>query len=185
MPYAANGIVSTEPFDGAVAITLTEYQTAITAILDGKHVVVSDGKMEITSTTLSNSGTPLSLDDVKLALIAKVDIEAEIARSRYITVGAGQALTYQSKLAEAKMLKAENPAMDEEFEVTGEYPMLEAEIGVTASTITGVAAVILAANGAWSVIGSQIERSRLQAKAAIRAAQSVADAELAAQVTWA
>ncbi|MFG1454755.1 hypothetical protein V5F44_21295, partial [Xanthobacter sp. V2C-8] len=92
--------------------------------------------------------------------------------------GAGQAMTYQTKAAEAIALAADaspDPAA---------YPLLSAEIGITASDLAGVGAVVRAAYGAWQVIGAGIERARLAGKAAVQAAEDEAEARAAAVVTW-
>ena len=65
---------------------------------------------------------------------AVVDAGAEAERGKYITSGAGQAMTYQQKAAEAKAFtEAETP--DE-----ADYPMLAAEVGITAEIFTGLLA---------------------------------------------
>jgi len=44
---------------------------------------------------------PATLEEVKDALKAKIDEAAELERLKYITPGAGQAMTYQEKVAQA------------------------------------------------------------------------------------
>lgn len=43
MPYAAHDMVSTDPLEDGVEITEQDYQDAITAMMEGKVVVVEDG----------------------------------------------------------------------------------------------------------------------------------------------
>lgn len=121
---------------------------------------------------------PVDLDALKAMLISKIDAEAERARLAHITGGAGQAMTYSQKASEAKACLA-----DAEPDAAA-YPMLAAEIGITAPTLSEVAAVVAAAHAAWTVIGSQIEALRLGAKAAIAAATDAETVQAAANILW-
>ncbi|HSK40923.1 MAG TPA: hypothetical protein VK943_14240, partial [Arenibaculum sp.] len=57
-------------------------------------------------------------------LLARIDVEAEQVRARYITPGAGQAMVYQAKQAEARRYRdAGYPA-----DLAG-YALLDAEVG--------------------------------------------------------
>lgn len=120
----------------------------------------------------------VDLDQVKATLIAQIDADAERARLAHITGGAGQAMSYLQKAAEAKACLA-----DAEPDAAA-YPLLAAEVGITAPTLGEVAAVVAAAHAAWTVIGAQIEALRLGAKAAIAAATDAATAEAAAIIDW-
>lgn len=113
---------------------------------------------------------------VKAGLKSEIDAAAERERLRYITPGAGQAMTYQAKVEEARRFVASGgPPSD--------FPMLTAEIGITAIDLAGVAAVVLAAYQHWLTIGGAIEAARLAAKAAIEAAETPGDAQ-AVSVAW-
>lgn len=121
----------------------------------------------------------VDLDELKVTLKARVDAAAEAERKRYITAGEGQALTYQRKADEAKAcLAASDPQ-------PADYPMLAAEIGITAETLLGVAETVNAAHYAWLAIGAPIERARLGAKVAIDAT-TTADAAYSVfhTLTW-
>lgn len=120
----------------------------------------------------------VDLDQVKADLIAQIDAEAERARLAHITGGAGQAMTYSQKAAEAKAFLA-----DSEPDAAN-YPLLSAEVGITAPTLAGVAAVVAAEHAAWTVTGAQIEALRLGAKAAIAAADDADAVHAAASVLW-
>lgn len=120
----------------------------------------------------------IPLASIKTKLKAMIDDEAETTRLRYITGGAGQAMTYQQKAAEAAACLAEvNPQADD-------YPLLAAEIGITAETLLGVAQVVFEAHQGWRQVGSMIEALRLGAKQAVDAADTVEAAQIAAQVAW-
>lgn len=128
---------------------------------------------------LSPYGIYLSLAPLRVGLKATIDAAAEVERKKYITAGEGQALTYQRKAEEARAcLSASDPQ-------PADYPMLAAEIGITADTLIEVAEVVNAANAAWLVIGAEIEAARLGAKVAIDAASTAEEARAAAEaVAW-
>lgn len=101
---------------------------------------------------------------IKAAAKTQIDEAAELARLKYITPGSGQAMTYQQKAAEAAACIVDEDPQPER------YPLLAAEVGITASTLAGVALVVSQANAQWAVIGAAIEAARLGAKAAVDAA---------------
>lgn len=120
-----------------------------------------------------------TLDQVKDELRAKIDAAAEVERLKYITPGVGQAMTYQRKADEAsRFLAASNPKADD-------FPLLSAEIGVTAETLHGVAEAVSSAFNQWLFIGGQIETVRLKAKAAVEAAETEEAAHaIARNIAW-
>jgi len=120
----------------------------------------------------------VDLDSLKASLKADVDRAAETERLKYITAGAGQAMTYQEKFAELVAYEADsNP-------LKANYPMMSAEIGITGSSLTAVAAAIRGAYDLWKLIGGAIEIARLKAKADIDKASTEPAARTAADVTW-
>ncbi len=112
----------------------------------------------------------LTLDAIKAALKTRVDQAAEAERLKYITLGDGQAMTYQQKVAEAQAYK---DAADPQ---SADYPLLMSEVGITASTLGEVADIVLAAFAQWQLIGAAIEGIRLGAKRDIDAAADEAAA---------
>lgn len=129
-------------------------------------------------TEAADSAPPIDLGAVKSFFLAKIDADAETARLAHITGGAGQAMTYSQKAAEAKACLA-----DAEPDAAT-YPLLAAEVGITAPTLGEVAQVVAAAHAGWTIIGAQIEAARLGAKAAVSAATDAATAEAAALIAW-
>jgi hypothetical protein len=106
-----------------------------------------------------------------------------VERLKYITGSAGQAMTYQQKSDEPKRYIAAN-ASDTPINVP-DYPLLSAEVGITAPTLSEVAAVVNAAFLQWQVIGGAIEAIRLGTKAAIDAAGTIAEGlAIASAVAW-
>lgn len=108
--------------------------------------------------------------DIKSALKEEVDRAAEAERLKFITPGAGQAMTYQQKVDEARAFKAaSNPK-------PADYPVLSSEVGITATTLNEVADIVLAAFAQWQQVGAAIESIRLGSKRGIDAAANEAAA---------
>lgn len=121
----------------------------------------------------------VDLEAVKSTCKAMIDAAAETERLKYITAGAGQAMTYQQKIEEVRAL-----AQDAEPEAAN-YPLLSAEIGITAPTLADVASAVLAAYQQWQVIGAAIERARLAGKAAVAASETAEAAmDVSTSVVW-
>ena len=118
------------------------------------------------------------LDALRAEAMTQVDAEAERLRLTLITPGAGQALVYERKRAEAERM-----AGDAEPQPT-DYPLLAAEVGITASTLAGVGAAVRAMASDWIAAAAAIEAVRLRAKAAIAAATTPPAIRATAQVTW-
>ncbi len=138
-------VVASLFYQGGELIVPDEHSTAVQQLIDGMEV-------------------PTALADLKVQLKTSIDVQAEEARLNYITPGTGQAMTYQQKASEAaRFLAATNP-------VASDYPLLTAEVGITAADIGGVAQVVSAAYAQWQVIGAAIENVRLGTKATIEAA---------------
>lgn len=109
-------------------------------------------------------------DDAKSAYKAAVDAAAERERLKHITGGAGQAMVYQQKVAEAARYVADgSPDM-------ATYPLIAASIGVDGETAVAVAAKWQQMQILWVGIAAKIERARLIAKAQIDAASNDAAA---------
>lgn len=120
------------------------------------------------------------LTGFKGQLCAQLDAHAERLRLGIITPGAGQALEYQeAQVQAAAALKAASSATAEK------YPMLAATVGIDidpetgkpATDVLGVARSVQAARGVWVKMGPAIRTARRKAKAQIRAAASLEDAE--------
>lgn len=118
----------------------------------------------------------VNLVPVRDALLVKIDAEAEAIRTRFITPGAGQAMTYLRKEAEARAYAADP---------TTAVPFLTVEAAATGTTVADLAAEVIAQANAWAVIGPQIEGARLAAKKAVKGATNIADMHQAATVDWA
>lgn len=118
--------------------------------------------------------------DLEAALRQRIDEEAEARRLDFLSPGAGQALAYRAKLAEAEAIAA-GAAPD-----PARHPFVRAEAEALGVDPAARAAEIVAAAGAWSAAGAAIEAARHKARAAVAAARGDAAAmEKAAAVDWA
>jgi hypothetical protein len=94
-----------------------------------------------------------------------LDTGSEGERLKYITPGAGQAMSYREKLEEAvTYLAASSPKADD-------YPLLASEVGITADDLAGA---VKAKFDAWRLLETGINQARLTANAAIFAAKDTA-----------
>jgi hypothetical protein len=107
-----------------------------------------------------------------------VDMQAEGARLAWITPGAGQTAVYLLKREEAMAFAA-----DAEPDLAA-YPLLGAEVGITAPTLGEVAAIVTAMAGAWIAAAAAIEVIRLGAKRAIAEAETIEAVIAAASVSF-
>lgn len=183
MPYAFEGGVCSNPIEGAIEITSEQYATALEGIVSGLAVSISGGfsLIEPAAVEEPNPEDDLVLDQWKIRLSARIDEDAERARLRYITGGSGQAMTYQQKAQEA----AEVLALVGSGEIdASHFPLLSAEVGITAPTLIEVAQVVDYAYQTWRVVGAQIEALRLGGKASVSAASTIPAAKAAAQIQW-
>ena len=128
--------------------------------ITGSNLVVVDGGVVRQFTT-----EPIDLDAVRTSMKDGIDAQAEQERRKYITQGAGQAMTYQAKAAEAIRYHETNGQ--------GDYPFLGEEVGITGDTLASVAATVLTMHHEWQIIGGQIERERLQAKKEVDSATTI------------
>ncbi|MBP2566797.1 hypothetical protein J2766_003394 [Agrobacterium tumefaciens] len=183
MPYAFEGGICTDAREGAIEINDAQYDEALAAILDGKAITTIGG-FQIVDAPIVEDPDPdanLDLDQWKAKLISKIDADAENARLHYITGGAGQAMTYQQKAQEAVAVLA--LIGSGEIDPSG-FPLLAAEIGITAPSLIEVAQVVNAAHQGWRVVGAEIEALRLGGKSAVSAASTIPEAKAAALIQW-
>lgn len=121
----------------------------------------------------------LSIETVRSLACMRIDADAERQRLKYITPGHGQAMVYSEKAAEAVRFAADtSPTL-------GNYPLLMAEVGLTADTIEDVVQTILNRRNLWLWIAAKIERARLQAKKLVNESTSPEDIEaIVAGIIW-
>lgn len=144
------------------------------------HDLVNQAIAEQGEAVMETSGNAVTVAEINLgpvrdALYAKIDADAEAVRLRFITPGAGQAITYLWKTQEAKDFLAD---------ATTPVPILEAEAAALGKSVADLAAEVLAATQQWLVIGTKIEAARRVAKTSVGAATNVAQMHAAATIDW-
>lgn len=122
------------------------------------------------------------LSEIKKQLKQQVDMAAENERLKYITSGVGQSMTYQEKYNQAvdysKKYTAHKQAPDELPEPNeNDYLLLKASLGIDGNTFIEVAETVTYSFAIWQQIGAAIEAKRLETKALIDEAESVAEAK--------
>jgi len=130
---------------------------------------------------------PPTLADVKASAKRAIDAAAETCRLKYITPGAGMAMTYQEKFAQAEAVDAMGDVAANALtaeERIAQFPVLSASVGIEAQTLWDCAQLVLARYAAWALLANQIEALRLAGKAAIDAAGDVEAARAASVITW-
>lgn len=123
----------------------------------------------------------------KSELRKKVDDDAERERLRYITPGAGMAMTYQEKKDQAVAVIAMGEAAANALPNNGaqEFPTLSASVPVEASSLYAAAQVVIARYEAWAAISRGIELARMNGKKSISDASDAAAAQAAYEaITW-
>ena len=121
---------------------------------------------------------PVDVAAVRAGALAGIDAEAEAARLRYITGGAGQAAVYVMKAKQAADYIASGY-------VDPAPALVVAEAAALGLTNRAAADSIAAQADAWLTVAAQIEQIRRKAKADIEAAATAADIEAAAQAAQA
>lgn len=98
---------------------------------------------------------------------AAISLQAEQARLQYVTAGSAKAMAYQEKAREAVAYLAD-PDPD-----PADYPLLGAEVGVTAETLPAVAVVVNGKYQLFRQIEALIGGTEAAAQKAVKEAQSV------------
>lgn len=167
MPWAHNEYIGSKRIAGSIEITDEQYSQALEALGEDKRISIENGVLEFLDPPEPETPPPPpepSIEDYRSMGKAYVDGLAEGARAKYITLGAGQAMTYLQKAQEAKTYLETSDPVDSNF------PLLSAEVGVTGNNVLSVATVVNDAFTQWQQIGGAIEAVRLSAKAAIATA---------------
>lgn len=144
-------------------------------------VVIEDAQVRIVQ-----SNPPA--DQVKAGLRSRVDEDAEQVRLRYITPGAGMAMTYAEKRDQANAVHAMGQAPANaltEAERIAQFPTLAASVGLEAATLWDCAQLVIAKSEAWADLSNVIERTRLLGKKSISDASDAATARAAYEaIAW-
>lgn len=125
---------------------------------------------------------PTRTDDVasaQTAAYAAINAKAETLRGTVMTLGSGQATTYALKLAEAVALLADADPTEEE------YPLIYAEVGITAATASEVAMAVQTAAETVNTFLKSVEKVRMAGKKAVAAATTSTEVATAlAAISW-
>ena len=122
---------------------------------------------------------PIKMDLVRAFYHARIDTEAGVERSKYITDVPGQAQTYQRKEDEARRWSEGDEATHPEL-----YPFMIAEAEMRAVPIAQVRDEIMAQVNALAPLAALIEAKRICAKRAVDAAEDIPGIAEAANVVW-
>lgn len=129
-----------------------------------------------------------ALSALKADLKAQVAVDAESCRLRFITPGAGQAMTYLEKHNQANAVHDMGQSQANsltETEYKSMFPTLAASVGVEAPTLWDAAQLVIARYEAWVTISYSIERARIAGSKAIIDASDAAAAQAAYEaITW-
>nr|RDS95568.1 hypothetical protein DWF04_06045 [Cereibacter sphaeroides f. sp. denitrificans] len=111
------------------------------------------------------------LEQARRAGIECINRAADAVRRRYVTAITGQDMLYLRKEAEARnYIAAVDPDLDD-------YPLIAAEVGITAPTAWQVAQVYLGLSAIWISLAAPLETARLGAIATIETAPDLATIE--------
>lgn len=146
---------------------------------------IADLLIETRPEILSDTYAVLAVPEAGVDLVTlKAHYEKEInlfagqVRTRYISPGEGQGITYLRKETEAKVFVALNPG--EQNQVTeAEYPWIFKEAAKTGDTPLGVANMIVASAAYWVGPGSDIESTRKRGTKQVSEAVDAAAAKAA------
>lgn len=133
------------------------------------------GEWVISQSGLSAQLKPADLNYLIAMATARIDVEAEAARSEVLTIGAGQAMTYMKKELEAQALLA-NPS--------AYAPMLTTEAEALDVPLLDLAAEVAAAAEIWETVGARIEAARRKTKIDLALCQTEAEVEATVDVDW-
>lgn len=129
----------------------------------------------------SRRPVPPTLDAIK----ARLKVQIDNAADRYAPRAA---LRYQEKFAQAEAIDAlGEPAASalSEAEMTAQFPIVAADVGLDAATLWEAAQSVITAYQKWAQLSYQVERARRGGKLAIDAAQTEAAARSAYEaVSW-
>lgn len=133
---------------------------------------------------------PPPLAETQANALRIIDAAAEAARQAYVTPGAGQAMSYREKAAQATACLATYTAGAPP--AAGTYRLLDSEVGIRKNadgTLTSdayqVAAVVDAARQSWITSEAAINAVRVKAKADIKNATTTAEIDtIMAAIVW-
>jgi hypothetical protein len=127
------------------------------------------------------------IEEIKAELTRRLDEAAETVRLKYITPGAGMAMTYQEKKDQAVAVIAMGDAAANALASHGaaEFPTLSASVPVEAASLYAAAELVMQKYEQFAALSHVIESTRLQGKKAIGDASDAAAARAAYEaIQW-
>ena len=115
----------------------------------------------------------VSIEPMKAEAKASLAAAISAARSAMITTRPGQEMIYLAKEAEARAWLADPEP------VSSDYPLISAEVGITAPTAAELAQLWLNMGALWRGAAARLEALRMTVCAAIAAAETPDDIEAA------
>lgn len=139
-------------------------------LIDGSHTTVIEegqpGWEEFIALGPSAYVVPDTLEEQRATALLAIRDAIGAVRRLFITDLPGQEMVYMAKEIEARAYAAlPSPPPD-----LTDFPLLAAEVGITAPTASELAALWLGMAAAWRAVAAQIEPLRLTANAAAAAA---------------
>lgn len=129
-------------------------------------------------------GVTKNMDALKAEARDSIDRSANAARLRFFTADSGLAQVYQMKGEEA----ARFLSLSEPPDSLDDFPLLRVEVGIKVNDAVTLANLWRekneAARARWIAAAADIERLRMEAKAAVDAATCPAEVKEAGAVTW-
>lgn len=182
--------------DGVDAATLSGLPDPCWIDVNGEPVEVVGGEFEITAPTPGLIRVEMigryigvlwlisahDLSTLKTTTKTRIDAAAEAARLQYITAGAGQAMVYEQKNAEAKRFF--EVVNNGETTSPADYVILAAEATAKGETLLNVATLVRDTAAAWLPIAAMIEAKRMAGKKAVDAAATVSAVLAAETIDW-
>lgn len=179
----------TDRFPAAVAgVSIGRANDKSTWRVDYRDGASDEAKAAVAAYIAGLDPAAAALADAKRTAIASVNQAAESVRLRYLTPGAGMALTYQEKFAQANAVyglgeQAAN-AMSEADRLQ-QFPILARSVGIECETLWACAMLVLERYQQFNEVAGTIEANRLTGIAAIKAAASVQGVQTAHEaIAW-
>lgn len=174
-------LVAVCPIDG---VSIGRWEDRDTWRIDFKAEATEEQKAA--AVNILNSFNPV--EAAKAGYANRIDEAAEQLRLKYLSPGAGMTMTYQEKLVQARAVQelgeaAANALTLQQYQE--QYPTLAASVGVEAASLFDCANLVVQKYKQFAQLSYVIEKKRLQAKKAIRLAQTEEELKaIVEEVQW-
>jgi hypothetical protein len=156
--------------DGLPA-TAAEYDAMVTWYVGAdENGSAIEGPAQLTWTEYQTISVAQSLAVAKDEARAKIAVQAEVVRARYITAGSGKALEYERKRAEAEAIDGGATPSETDHPFIWAEAQVALSDGTALERATTYAVIIKAKSDAWTTVGKAIATAERAALVAIDAA---------------